>query len=93
MTFEEEAKKKLERYIGGTERVFQDMVVNPPGNESFRKALENNLSLSKQYLADSKHYLGKGDFITALVCIAYCEGIIDACRNLGWLSYDWSFKE
>jgi FAD synthetase len=93
MTFEEEARKKLDRYIGGTERVFREMGVNPPGDESLRKAVESNISLSRQYLADSKYYLDKGDFITALVCIAYCEGLIDACRNLGWLSYEWAFKK
>jgi hypothetical protein len=93
MTLEEEARKKLDRYIGGTERVFREMGVNHPLDESLRRALENNISLSRQYLADSKYYLDKGDFITALVCIAYCEGLIDACRNLGWLSYEWAFKE
>jgi FAD synthetase len=93
MTFEEEARKKLDRYISGTERVFREMDVKPPSDESLRKTLESNISLSRQYLADSKYYLVKGDFITALVCIAYCEGLIDACRNLGWLSYEWAFNE
>lgn len=93
MTFEEEARKKLDSYIGGTERVFREMVVKPPADESLRKAFESNISLSRQYLADSKYYLDKDDFITALICIAYCEGLIDACRNLGWLSYEWAFKE
>jgi len=90
--FEEEAKKKLERYILGTERAFREMEVLPPADNALKKALENNISLSKQYLEDSKHYLGKGDLITALVCIAYCEGLIDSCRNLGWLKYEWSIK-
>jgi len=92
MTFEEEAKKKLERYIRGTDRVFKEMEVLPPADKAFKKALESNISLSKQYLEDSKHYLSKGDFITALVCIAYCEGLIDSCRNLGWLKYEWELK-
>lgn len=90
--FEEEAKKKLERYIQGTEKVFSEMEVLPPADKDLKKALENNISLSKQYLEDSKHYLNKGDLITALVCIAYCEGLIDSCRNLEWLKYEWKFK-
>jgi FAD synthetase len=93
MTFEEEARKKLDRYISGTERVFREMDVKPPSDESLRKNLESNISLSRQYLADSKYYLDKGDFITALICIAYCEGLIDACKNLGWLGYEWAFNE
>ncbi|MDD1766756.1 MAG: DUF357 domain-containing protein [Candidatus Methanomethyliaceae archaeon] len=90
--FEEEAKKKLERYIRGTEKAFREMEVIPPADAALKKSLEDNISLSKQYLEDSKHYLNKGDLITALVCIAYCEGIIDSCRNLGWLKYEWRFK-
>jgi hypothetical protein len=91
MTFEEEARRKLERYIGGTERVFRTMEMIPPADPAMRRSLANNIELSRQYLADGKHYLGKGDLITALVCIAYCEGLIDACRNIGWLRYEWEF--
>jgi hypothetical protein len=91
MMLEEEARSKLERYIGETERVFRTMQQFPPSDENQRRSLAQNMELSKQYLADSKHYLGKGDLITALVCIAYCEGLIDACRNMGWLKYEWEF--
>lgn len=93
MTFEEEAKRKLNRYIGGTDRVFLKMQQRPPADPLLKKLLENNIELSKQYLADSKYYLGKGDLITALVCIAYCEGLIDACKNIGWLDYEWEFEQ
>ncbi|MBM5805236.1 MAG: DUF357 domain-containing protein [Candidatus Verstraetearchaeota archaeon] len=92
MILEEEAEKKLERYIQGTERAFREMEVKPPADVELKKAFEENISLSKQYLEDSKHYMSKGDFITALVCIAYCEGLIDSCRNMGWLKYEWIFK-
>lgn len=92
MTLEAEARKKLERYISGTERVFRTMRQCPPADKGQKRSLAENIELSKQYLADSKHYLGKGDLITALVCIAYSEGLIDACRNLGWLSYEWEFQ-
>jgi hypothetical protein len=92
MTLEEEARRKLERYIGGTDRVFRTMEQIPSTDPSQKKALAENMELSKQYLADSKHYLGKGDLITALVCIAYCEGLIDACRNMGWLKYEWELE-
>jgi hypothetical protein len=89
MTFEKDATKKLNKYIPGTELVFKTMEVSPPGDPELNKKFEKTLSLSRQYLDDSKHYLDKGDFITSLICIAYCEGIIDACRNLGWLKYRW----
>jgi hypothetical protein len=92
MMLEEEARKKLNRYIMSTERVFKEMKVLPPADVDLKKALESNISLSKQYFVDSKHYLSKGNLITALVCIAYCEGLIDSCRILGWLRYEWKLK-
>ena len=92
MAFEEEAKKKLDRYIKATERVFASMEIMPPADTNLQRLMDENISSSKIYLSDSKHYLEKGDYITALVCIAYCEGLIDACKNLGWLKYEWTFK-
>ncbi|MGQ9759251.1 MAG: DUF357 domain-containing protein [Candidatus Methanomethylicaceae archaeon] len=93
MNIEEEAIMKLERYIKATQSVLDKMEVSPPADPSLSSALQYNISLSKQYFEDSKYYLGKGEFITALVCIAYCEGLLDACRNLGWLKYEWVFGE
>ena len=90
--FEEEARKKLDRYIKATERVFSTMEACPPVEDALKKRMDENISLSKLYLSDSKYYLDKSDYITALVCIAYCEGLIDALKNLGWLKYEWTFS-
>jgi hypothetical protein len=87
---DELAKSKLERYIKYAKNVLKDMVVCPPKDPSLSSKLEYNLFLARQYFEDSEYYFGKGDFITALVCIAYCEGLLDACRNLGWLKYEWN---
>jgi hypothetical protein len=93
MTFEDQARQKLEKYIGATELVFKSMSVSSPADASLEKSFEANVALSRQYMDDSRYYLEKGDFITALVCIAYCEGILDACRNLGWLTYEWKGEQ
>jgi hypothetical protein len=89
MTFENEATAKLNRYITGTDHVFASMEVSYPTDMLLKKRFEEALALSRQYLEDSKYYLGRKDLVTSLVCIAYCEGIIDACRKLGWLKYRW----
>ena len=91
--YEEEARKKLSRYISATDRVFAAMEQSPPSDGELLKRMDENISLSKIYLSDSKYYLETGDLVTALVCIAYCEGLIDACKNLGWLKYEWTFSE
>lgn len=90
-SFEDEARKKLKRYMSATDRVFASMEQSPPDDPALRKKMEENISLSRIYLSDSKYYLEKGDLVTALVCIAYCEGLIDACKTLGWLKYEWTF--
>lgn len=89
---DEVARAKLNRYINYTEAVFREMSVYPPNNPDLSSKLQYNLSLARQYFEDSKYYFGRGDFITALICIAYCEGLLDACRNLGWLKYEWGFE-
>lgn len=81
----EEAAKRLERYIKNTEELFKKIKLSPPEDPSIASALEYNISLSKQYLEDAKHYFKIGDFITGIVCIAYCEGLLDACKNFGWI--------
>lgn len=90
--FEDEAREKLLKYIALTESVFRSMEVSPPEDSALRKKLDETISLSRIYLGDSKHYMEKGDYVTALVCIAYSEGLIDAMRGLGWLKYEWSLK-
>ncbi|MBC7112977.1 MAG: DUF357 domain-containing protein [Candidatus Methanomethyliales bacterium] len=87
------AKSKLERYIKYTQKVLTEMAVYPPDESSLSSKLQYNLSLAKQYFEDSKYYFGRGDFITGLVCIAYCEGLLDACRNFGWLKYEWNLVD
>ncbi|MCS7097762.1 MAG: DUF357 domain-containing protein [Candidatus Methanomethyliaceae archaeon] len=84
----EEAAKRLERYIKNTEELFTKIKIFMPEDASIASALKYNISLSKQYLEDAKYYFKNGDYITGIVCIAYCEGILDACRNFGWIRWD-----
>lgn len=48
------------------------------------------IKLSEAYLNDSKYYFSKGDYFTALSCIAYAEGLLDSLRILGHLDFKWS---
>ncbi|MDH5807203.1 MAG: DUF357 domain-containing protein [Candidatus Methanomethylicaceae archaeon] len=81
----EEVAKRLERYIKNTEELFKKIKILLPENSSIASALKYNISLSKQYLEDAKYYYKIGDYISGIVCIAYCEGLLDACKNFGWI--------
>ncbi|MEM0363499.1 MAG: DUF357 domain-containing protein [Sulfolobaceae archaeon] len=58
---------RIEKYIKGVEDRLKDISVNS-------KAVE----LARLYMEDSKYYLEKGDYITALIDIVYAEGLLDA---------------
>ncbi len=45
--------------------------------------------LARMYAEDARYYLEKGDVFTALACIAYAEGLVDALRHLGVARIEW----
>ncbi len=47
------------------------------------------VSLAEAYLRDAEYYLGRGDTCTALACISYAEGLLDALRRMGLASFTW----
>ncbi len=48
------------------------------------------IDLAKRYLDDATYYIEqKKDTFTALACIAYAEGLLDALRWLGVLDFEW----
>lgn len=47
------------------------------------------VEIARSYLSDSKYYLEKGDYFTALACIAYAEGLIDSLNHMGIIKIGW----
>jgi len=47
------------------------------------------LELARSYLSDAKYYFERGDYFTALACIAYAEGLIDSLNHMGVVSINW----
>jgi FAD synthetase len=84
-----------------------DQVVRVRGYvESLSKALEEArsktrqsrevqevLKLSELYLEDAKYYLSLGDYVTAVACVAYAEGLLDSLRILGLTEFTWRKPE
>jgi FAD synthetase len=44
--------------------------------------LDHVSELARDYARDAKHYLGDRKSVTALACIAYAEGLLDALKFL-----------
>jgi FAD synthetase len=44
---------------------------------------------AKRYLEDAKYYYKNKRFETSLASVAYCEGLLDALRILGYVEFSW----
>ncbi len=84
-----ELEQKAGRYIAATEKILHDMKLALPAEENLHARAEQAVELAKQYLKDANYYQSKGDYSTSLTCVAYSEGLLDAMKNLGWLTYEW----
>ena len=56
-----------------------------PDVEKVRAVVEE----AKRYLGDAKYYYEKQKFETSLASVAYCEGLLDALRMLGYVEFSW----
>jgi len=76
-------------YIRKTERVFEELrKAEGPGSpepNGARKVVEE----ARRYLQDAKYYLEQRRFETSLASVAYCEGLLDALRMLGFVEFSW----
>ena len=77
------------KYLHKTERVLTsmsklDLKVRPKD-----KSVKEVLDEAKRYLEDTKYYLYNEKPETGLTSIAYCEGLLDALRMLGYVEFEW----
>ncbi len=81
----EDLEERARTYIAGLEKVLAGI---DPGK--LKPQYARLVKLAEAYLEDSKYYLEKGDIETALVTVAYAEGLLDALKFLGVLELEWS---
>ena len=82
MTIEE----LVERYIENTQQVFQQIQEDKRLHE---EEAEKVLDYAKRYLEDAKYYREQKRFETALVSVAYCEGLLDALKLMEMVVFKW----
>lgn len=73
---DEKLVKETEKWLGRLERELAG--VNASG-DSGKKHFEN----MKAYVSDSRHFLGKNDFIRAFECAVWAWSIYELCAELG----------
>ncbi len=75
---------RIETYIRNVEQVLEK--IKPQATDTNTREI---VDIVESYVKDSRFYLSRGDYITALSTIAYAEGLLDALRLLGHLSFEW----
>ncbi len=84
---EETLASRIRIYLGMVSKALEQLNIDSLRHHS--KALEV-LNLAKSYRDDAEYYLNVGDLPTALACISYAEGLLDALRIMGLVSISWS---
>ena len=85
MTVEELASE----YVQKTERVFEELRTVKGLEHPHAGSVKEVIEEARRYLQDAKYYLEKRRFETSLASIAYCEGLLDALRMLGFVEFSW----
>jgi len=85
MTAEELAAK----YIQKTQQVFDQLKIVGGSISSDAGRARAVIEEAGRYLEDAKYYLGRKRFETSLASVAYCEGLLDALRMLGFVEFLW----
>ena len=89
-SLEETLASRIRIYLGMVSRALEQLNIDSLKYHS--KALEV-LNLARSYRDDAEYYLNVGDLPTALACISYAEGLLDALRIMGLVNISWTRKK
>ena len=79
----ERAGERAAKYLDTTAKSLRALTVkNSPATISSAQ-LDHVSGLARDYARDAKYYLGDRKPVSALACIAYAEGLLDALKFLG----------
>lgn len=80
-------EEKVLKYIGSVRFVLQKVAER--GKSKLDSFVSTIADYASRYLFDAEWYLQRGDCLTALACISYAEGLLDALRISGAVSFSW----
>jgi hypothetical protein len=86
------AKRLVSEYIETAETVLRKIQTGRTTVNLEQNKIEEVVGWAKDYLEDAKFYREKKKFEISLTSVAYCEGLLDALRLLGAVSFEWPSK-
>ncbi len=78
----ENAGERAAKYLDMTSRALASLKPMRSPEPIDPSKLDYVLMLANDYTRDAKHYLSHRKEVTALACVAYAEGLIDALKFL-----------
>ncbi len=78
----ERAGERAGKYLEATTKSLELLKIKRKPETVSSLQLDYVSELARDYARDAKHYLGKRKPVTALACIAYAEGLLDALKFL-----------
>jgi FAD synthetase len=78
----ERAGDRAAKYLETTTNSLRVLKVKKSPGAVSSSVLDYVSGLARDYARDAKHYLGVRKPVTALACIAYAEGLLDALKFL-----------
>lgn len=81
--------ERVSRYLSGVEKVFRDIRLLETPRLVNREEMSKALNWARNYYEDSKVFRDRGDLVSSLVAVAYCEGILEGLRLLGLVDFKW----
>jgi FAD synthetase len=78
----EQAGERAAKYLETTSKSLRVLKIKRNLGSVSSPQLVYVSELARDYARDAKHYLGNRKPVTALACIAYAEGLLDALKFL-----------
>ncbi len=78
----EEARERAAKYLKTTSQSLKSLNLKKSPSLIDLPKTNHVLELVHGYARDAEHYLGNRKPVTALACIAYAEGLLDALKFL-----------
>ncbi|MHC1586127.1 MAG: DUF357 domain-containing protein [Candidatus Hecatellaceae archaeon] len=85
---ETELEGRYQKYSEGLAQAFSTLKLTVEG-EALASKVSEIVELAKCYRQDAEHFYRQNMKVTALISLAYGEGLLDALRMLGYVDFKW----
>jgi len=82
-------EEKFRRYSLGVKQALTSLKLKGSLDEKLSSKVSEVVSLAECYYRDADHFHSRGETVTALISLAYGEGLLDALRILGYVEFEW----